>query len=30
MNVKQFANKYRIKARAEWADANPNMADSRT
>ena len=26
--MKQFANKYRIKARAEWADSNPHMADS--
>lgn len=29
MNAKQFANKYRIKARAEWADANPHMADAK-
>ena len=28
MNVKQFCDKHKIKARAEWADANPNMADS--
>ena len=28
MNVKQFVNKNRIKARAEWADSNPHMADS--
>jgi len=28
MDVKQFANKYRIKARAEWADSNPHMTDS--
>ena len=28
MNVKQFCNKHKIKARADWADANPHMADS--
>ena len=28
MNVKQFCNKHKIKARVEWADANPHMADS--
>ena len=28
MNVKQFCNKHKVKATAEWADANPNMADS--
>ena len=28
MNVKQFVNKNRIRARADWADSNPNMADS--
>ena len=28
MNVKQFCTKHKIKARAEWADSNPHMADS--
>ena len=28
MNVKQFCNKHKVKARAEWADSNPHMADS--
>ena len=28
MNVKQFCNKHKVKARADWADSNPNMADS--
>lgn len=28
MNVKQFCNKHKIKARSEWADSNPHMADS--
>ena len=28
MNVKQFCNKHKIKARADWADSNPHMADS--
>jgi hypothetical protein len=27
--MKQFVNKNRIKAMSEWADENPNMADSK-
>jgi hypothetical protein len=28
LTMNQFVNKNRIKARADWADSNPNMADA--